>query len=48
VRSIVGQLGKKRTYTGEKARTRLGWSPRPIEETVVDCARSIAARGGDA
>jgi nucleoside-diphosphate-sugar epimerase len=41
VRSIVGQLGKKRTYSSEKARTRLGWSPRPVEETVVDTARSM-------
>jgi nucleoside-diphosphate-sugar epimerase len=41
VRSIAGQLGKELTYTSEKARTRLGWSPRPIEETVVDCGRSL-------
>jgi nucleoside-diphosphate-sugar epimerase len=44
VRSIAGQLGKKRTYSSEKARTRLGWSPRPIEETVVDCAQSMIAQ----
>ena len=43
VRSIVGQLGKKRTYSNEKARARLGWSPRPIEETIVDCAQSLSA-----
>jgi nucleoside-diphosphate-sugar epimerase len=42
VRSIVGQLGKELTYSSEKARTRLGWSPRPVEETVLDCGRSLA------
>lgn len=41
VRSIVGQLGKKTELSNEKARTRLGWSPRPAAETVVDCARSL-------
>jgi dihydroflavonol-4-reductase len=41
VRSIVGQLGRDLTYSSEKARTQLGWSPRPVEETVADCGRSL-------
>jgi nucleoside-diphosphate-sugar epimerase len=41
VRSVVGQLGKKTELSNEKARTLLGWSPRPAEVTVVDCARSL-------
>lgn len=41
VRSVVGQLGVRTEYSNEKAR-RLGWSPRPIEQTVVECARSLA------
>jgi nucleoside-diphosphate-sugar epimerase len=41
LRSIVGDLGRRRAMSSEKARTRLGWSPRPIEETVVDTARSL-------
>lgn len=41
VRSIVGQLGRKTELSNEKARTLLGWSPRPAEETIVDCARSL-------
>ena len=41
VRSIVGQLGRKSNYSNEKARTRLGWSPRPLEETVVETGRSM-------
>lgn len=41
VRSIVGQLGRKTEASSEKARTRLGWSPRPIDETIVECAESL-------
>jgi dihydroflavonol-4-reductase len=44
IRGVVGQLGVRREYSSEKARTMLGWSPRPSEETVVDTARSILAR----
>ena len=44
VRSIVGDLGKKVEMSSEKARTRLGWTPRPVEETIVDCAQSLLAR----
>ena len=41
VRSVVGELGQKTTYSLENARRRVGWAPRPIEETIVDCARSL-------
>ena len=41
LRTVVGDLGKRRLMSSEKARTRLGWSPRPIEETVVDTAESL-------
>lgn len=41
IRSIVGQLGRRVEMSSEKARSLLGWSPRPVEETVVDCARSL-------
>jgi dihydroflavonol-4-reductase len=40
----VPDLGKKITYSNEKAKTRLGWSPRPAEDAIVDCAESILAR----
>jgi dihydroflavonol-4-reductase len=42
VRSIVNQLGKQLTYSNEKAERLLDWSPRPVEETIVECARSLA------
>jgi nucleoside-diphosphate-sugar epimerase len=32
--------------SSEKARTTLGWSPRPVEETIVDCAQSLIAQQG--
>jgi dihydroflavonol-4-reductase len=41
IRSIVGELGQKTTYSLENAKRRVGWTPRPVEETVVDCARSL-------
>ncbi len=41
IRSIVPQLGRKVEMSSEKARTLLGWSPRAVEETVVDCAQSL-------
>lgn len=44
VRTIVGQLGKKSELSHEKAEKVLGWAPRPAAETVVECARSLAAR----
>ena len=42
LRSVAGELGHKVTYSSQKAGTRLGWSPRPLEETIVDCAQSLA------
>ena len=41
IRSVVGELGKKTTYSLENAKRRVGWQPRPVEESVVDCARSL-------
>jgi nucleoside-diphosphate-sugar epimerase len=42
VRSVVGQLGRKQEYSSAAAEA-LGWVPRPIDETIVDCARSMLA-----
>jgi nucleoside-diphosphate-sugar epimerase len=41
VRSVVSDLGHEVAYSSQKAYDSLGWSPRPIEETIVDCARSL-------
>jgi nucleoside-diphosphate-sugar epimerase len=45
IRSVVGQLGRQQEYTSARAEELLGWSPRPIEETIVDCARSMLDAG---
>jgi nucleoside-diphosphate-sugar epimerase len=43
VRSIVGQLGRETRLSSEKARTRLGWSPRPLDDAIAETARSLLA-----
>ena len=45
IRSVVGQLGKKVEVSNEKVEAVLGWSPRPIQETIVDCAQSLIDEG---
>jgi nucleoside-diphosphate-sugar epimerase len=45
LRSILPELGKRRAYSGQKARRVLGWSPRAVEDTIVDCARSLLRVG---
>jgi nucleoside-diphosphate-sugar epimerase len=41
-RSVVGQLGHRVEVSNAKARA-LGWGPRPVEETIADCGRSLAS-----
>jgi nucleoside-diphosphate-sugar epimerase len=48
IRSIVGDLGKKVELSSEKAKTRLGWSPRPVEDTIAECGQSLVERAGGA
>jgi len=43
--SVTPGLGHRHDYTSEKAQRMLGWKPRPLEETVLDCARSLIAAG---
>ncbi len=45
VRTITNQLGKKLTYSSEKARGTLGWSPRPLEQTIAETGRSMVELG---
>ncbi|MFB5265615.1 SDR family oxidoreductase [Paenibacillus enshidis] len=39
--SLVPMLGRKFRYTSKKARSELGWNPRPVEETVLDSAKKL-------
>jgi nucleoside-diphosphate-sugar epimerase len=41
IRSVVSDLGKRSWFSSEKARTTLGWSTRPVEDSIEDCARSL-------
>jgi dihydroflavonol-4-reductase len=41
IRSVVGDLGKRSWFSSDKARTMLGWTTRPVEDSIEDCARSL-------
>jgi dihydroflavonol-4-reductase len=41
LRSVVGDLGKRSWFSSEKARATLGWTTRPVEDSIEDCARSL-------
>jgi nucleoside-diphosphate-sugar epimerase len=45
IRQVVGELGKARNATGEKARRLLGWAPRSREEAIVATAESLLRLG---
>jgi nucleoside-diphosphate-sugar epimerase len=46
LREITPALGRRNRHSTEKARRLLGWQPRPAQETVLDCARSLLAHDG--
>jgi dihydroflavonol-4-reductase len=41
VRSVIGDLGKRSWFSSAKARDSLGWTTRPVEDSIEDCARSL-------
>jgi dihydroflavonol-4-reductase len=43
--SVTPGLGLKHDYASDKAQRILGWKPRPLEETILDCANSLIAAG---
>ena len=45
LRSVTPGLGRRREFTSTKAERVLNWRPRSMEETVLDCARSLIAAG---
>jgi nucleoside-diphosphate-sugar epimerase len=45
VRSQVGLLGVHTEISSEKARSLLGWSPRPMEDTIAETAESLIHHG---
>ena len=45
LQAITVSLGRRNRHSTEKARTLLGWQPRPAREEVLDCADSLIAHG---
>ncbi len=45
VRMVVSELGRDRACNARHARERIGWTPRPAAELIVDTARSLIAAG---
>lgn len=45
VKSIVSDLGQKSVFSSEKARTGLGWQPRPVADSIQETAESLFAHG---
>ncbi len=45
VRSIRNEIGKTRNVDASHARERLGWETREVEESIVDCAKSLIDHG---
>ncbi len=44
IRALIGDIGWRSDFDTTRAREVLGIEPRPVEQTIVDCARSLAAR----
>jgi dihydroflavonol-4-reductase len=45
IRSIVGTLGKRSDLSSDRARDTLGWSPRPIDDTIAETGESLIQHG---
>jgi nucleoside-diphosphate-sugar epimerase len=45
IRSVVGGLGKRTDLSSEKARSSLGWAPRPVEDTIAETGESLIRQG---
>jgi dihydroflavonol-4-reductase len=41
IRSVVGDLGKRSWVSSDKARSALGWTTRPVEDSIEETARSL-------
>jgi nucleoside-diphosphate-sugar epimerase len=42
---VTPNLGRRHDYSSAKAQDLLGWRPRPLEDTLVDCANSLIEVG---
>lgn len=45
LRAITISLGRRNRHTTQKAERLLGWTPRPAEQTAVECGESLIEHG---
>ncbi|MES2443124.1 MAG: NAD-dependent epimerase/dehydratase family protein [Pseudomonadota bacterium] len=45
LRYVTPNLGRSNSFSSAKAQRVLGWTPRPAEDSIVDCAESLIAKG---
>jgi nucleoside-diphosphate-sugar epimerase len=43
--SVTPSLGHRHDFDSTKAQTLLGWKPRPLADTILDCGNSLLANG---
>jgi dihydroflavonol-4-reductase len=43
--AVTPGLGRRHDFSHDKAERILGWTPRPLQETIMDCANSLIATG---
>ncbi len=44
-KQLIGEIGRTRSTSSAHAQSVLGWQPRPPEQSIIDCARSLIERG---
>ena len=45
IRYVTPSLGRSNSWSSAKAQRVLGWQPRPIEDSIADCAESLIDKG---
>jgi dihydroflavonol-4-reductase len=45
VRELLGWIGQRELASADKARRELGWTMRPVEESLLDAAASLIEHG---
>jgi len=43
--AVTSSLGRKHDFSSAKAQSMLGWKPRPLDVTLIECAKSLIANG---
>ena len=44
-KQLLGEIGRTRATSSARAQSVLGWKPRPPEQSIIDCARSLIEHG---